>query len=78
MVLSHAHEDGTAALDALADALNAPPAPVNVAVLTTPALPKSGKLDARAVIQELNSPPPVTGAILGTVFSRLSEEARAA
>ena len=26
----------------------------------------------------LNSPPPVTGAILGTVFSRLSEEARAA
>jgi len=28
MVLSHAHEDGTAALEALADALNAPPAPV--------------------------------------------------
>jgi hypothetical protein len=26
----------------------------------------------------LNSPPPVAGAILGTVFSRLSEEARAA
>jgi acetolactate synthase-1/2/3 large subunit len=51
MVLSHAHEDGTAALDALADVLNAPPAPANVAVLTTPALPKSGKLDARAVIQ---------------------------
>ena len=51
MVLSHAHEDGTAALDALADLLNAPPAPANVAVLTTPALPKSGKLDARAVIQ---------------------------
>jgi acetolactate synthase I/II/III large subunit len=51
MVLSHAHEDGAAALDALAEALNAPPAPVNVAVLTTPALPKSGKLDARAVMQ---------------------------
>jgi acetolactate synthase I/II/III large subunit len=51
MVLSHAHEDGAAALDALADALNAPPAPVNVAVLTTPALPKSGKLDARAAMQ---------------------------
>jgi acetolactate synthase I/II/III large subunit len=51
MVLSHAHEDGTAALDALADVLNAPPAPANVAVLATPALPKSGKLDARAVIQ---------------------------
>jgi hypothetical protein len=26
----------------------------------------------------LNSPPPVAGAILGTVFSRLCEEARAA
>jgi acetolactate synthase I/II/III large subunit len=51
MVLSHAHEDGTAALDALADLLNAPPTPANVAVLTTLALPKSGKLDARAVIQ---------------------------
>ena len=51
LVLSHAHEDGTAALDALADALNAPPAPVNVAVLATPALPKSGKLDAHAVMQ---------------------------
>jgi len=51
MVLSHVHEDGAAALDALADALNAPPAPVNVAVLTIPALPKSGKLDARAVMQ---------------------------
>jgi acetolactate synthase I/II/III large subunit len=36
MVLSHAHEDGTAALDALADALNAPSAPANVAALTTP------------------------------------------
>jgi acetolactate synthase-1/2/3 large subunit len=51
MVLSHAHEDGTAALDALADALNAPRAPVNVAMLATPALPKSGKLDAHAVMQ---------------------------
>jgi acetolactate synthase I/II/III large subunit len=51
MVLSHAHEDGAAALAALADALNAPLAPVNVAVLTTPAQPKSGKLDARAVMQ---------------------------
>jgi acetolactate synthase I/II/III large subunit len=51
MALSHAHEDGTAALDALADALNAPPAPANVAVLTTPDLPKSGKLDARVAVQ---------------------------
>jgi acetolactate synthase-1/2/3 large subunit len=51
MALSHAHEDGTAALDALADAVNAPPAPVNVAVHNKPALPKSGKLDARAAIQ---------------------------
>jgi acetolactate synthase-1/2/3 large subunit len=51
MILSHAHKDGTAALESLADALNAPPAPVNVAVLTTPAFPKSGKLNARAVIQ---------------------------
>jgi acetolactate synthase I/II/III large subunit len=51
LALSHAHEDGTAALDALADALNAPPAPANVAVLTAPALPPSGKLDARAAIQ---------------------------
>jgi acetolactate synthase I/II/III large subunit len=51
MVLSHAHEDGTAALEALADALNAPPAPVNVAALTTPALPQSGKLDAHAVME---------------------------
>jgi acetolactate synthase I/II/III large subunit len=51
MVLSHPHEDGMAALDALADALNAPPAPANVAVLSKPTLPKSGNLDARAVAQ---------------------------
>ena len=51
MILSHPHEDGAAALGALADELNAPPAPVNVAVLATPALPKSGKLDAHAVMQ---------------------------
>jgi acetolactate synthase I/II/III large subunit len=51
LALSHAHEDGTAALDALADALNAPLAPANVAGLTAPALPPSGKLDARAAIQ---------------------------
>jgi acetolactate synthase I/II/III large subunit len=51
MVLSHAHEDGTAALEALADALNAPATPVNVAALTTPALPARGKLDPRAVMQ---------------------------
>ena len=51
MVLAHAHEDGTAALDALADALQAPAAPVNVAVLTASALPKSGKLAASAVMQ---------------------------
>src|SRR5262249_20745554 len=47
MVLSHPHEDGIAALDAL----NAPRVPANVAVFSTPALPKSGKLDARTVIQ---------------------------
>jgi acetolactate synthase I/II/III large subunit len=51
MVLSHPHEDGIAALDALADALNAPPVPANVAVLARPTLPKSGNLDARAVGQ---------------------------
>jgi len=51
MVLSHPHEDGIAALDALADTLNAPPMPANVAAFSTPALPKSGKLDARTVIQ---------------------------
>jgi acetolactate synthase-1/2/3 large subunit len=51
IVLSHPHEDGIAALDALADAVNAPPAPANVAVLTRPTLPMSGNLDARAVGQ---------------------------
>jgi acetolactate synthase-1/2/3 large subunit len=51
MVLSHAHEDGIAALEALADALNAPAAPANVAALTTPPVPQSGKLDPRAVMQ---------------------------
>lgn len=51
MVLSQPHEDGIAALDALADALNAPAAPANVAMLTRPPLPKSGNLDARAVAQ---------------------------
>jgi acetolactate synthase-1/2/3 large subunit len=51
MVLSHAHEDGTAALEALADELNAPLAPANVAELAAPALPPSGKLDPRAAMQ---------------------------
>jgi acetolactate synthase-1/2/3 large subunit len=51
MVLSHAHEDGTAALEALADALKAPAKPVNVAGFAKPALPESGKLDARAVME---------------------------
>jgi acetolactate synthase-1/2/3 large subunit len=51
MVLSHAHEDGTAALDALADTLNAPPGSVKVAGLATPTLPKSGNLDPCAVMQ---------------------------
>ena len=50
-VLSHPHEDGVAALDALAGALNAPPEPANVAVLDTPVLPKSGNLDARAAME---------------------------
>jgi acetolactate synthase I/II/III large subunit len=53
LVLSHAHEDGTAALDALADALKAPPEPVDVAALKTADLPKSGKLDAGAVMQAI-------------------------
>ena len=35
----------------MADALNAPPVPANVAVLARPTLPKSGNLDARAVGQ---------------------------
>jgi acetolactate synthase I/II/III large subunit len=51
MVLSQPHEDSIAALDALADALNAPAAPANVAVLSRPPLPKSGNLDARTVAQ---------------------------
>jgi acetolactate synthase I/II/III large subunit len=51
MVLAHAHEDGTAALEDLADALNAPLAPANVAALTAPTLPASGKLDPRAAMQ---------------------------
>jgi acetolactate synthase-1/2/3 large subunit len=51
VVLAHAHEDGTAALNALADALNAPPEPVNVAALTKPALPRRGKLDPRVVME---------------------------
>ena len=37
-----------------------------------------GRIAAEAGELMLNSPAPVAGAILGTVFSRLSEEARAA
>lgn len=44
-VLAHPHEDGTAALEALADAVGAPADPVNVAKLEKPDLP-SGKLDS--------------------------------
>ena len=51
MVLSHAHEDGAAALEALAEALNSPAAPVNVAAFTTPDLPARGKLDPRAAME---------------------------
>jgi acetolactate synthase-1/2/3 large subunit len=42
--LAHAHEDGTAALEALADALGAPKDPAHVAPSARPDLP-SGKLD---------------------------------
>jgi len=51
MVLSHAHEDGIAALEALAEVSNAPVKPGNVAMLARTALPQSGKLDARAVME---------------------------
>jgi acetolactate synthase I/II/III large subunit len=51
MVLSHAHEDGTAALEALADALNAPAEPANVAALARPTLPQKGKLDPQGVME---------------------------
>lgn len=43
--LAHPHEDATAALEALADALGAPKEPINVAGLSLPDMP-SGKLDS--------------------------------
>jgi acetolactate synthase-1/2/3 large subunit len=49
--LAHAHEDGTLALEALADALGAPKAPANIATLKLPPLPAAGKLDAFAAGQ---------------------------
>ncbi len=48
VALAHAHEDGTQALEALADALHAPALPANVAPLRRPELPAEGKLDAFA------------------------------
>jgi acetolactate synthase-1/2/3 large subunit len=45
-VLAHPYEDGTAALEALADALGAPSAPAGVANLDLPDMPAAGKLDA--------------------------------
>lgn len=39
--LSHAHEDGTTALEAVAEALHAPRAPANIAELKKPDMPKS-------------------------------------
>jgi acetolactate synthase I/II/III large subunit len=63
-VLSHPREDGTAALEALADTLGAPAEPVNVAALTRPALPWGSRLDARAVMQVIAHYLP-EGAILG-------------
>jgi acetolactate synthase-1/2/3 large subunit len=46
--LAHAHEDGTLALEALAEALGAPKAPANAVALQRPELPGAGKLDAFA------------------------------
>jgi acetolactate synthase-1/2/3 large subunit len=45
-ILAHAHEDGTAALEALADELGAGPEPALVAERALPDLPAAGKLDA--------------------------------
>ncbi|MDF1847593.1 MAG: acetolactate synthase large subunit [Parvibaculaceae bacterium] len=44
-VLAHPHEDGTGALEALAEAVGAPAEPINVAKLELPDLP-TGKLDS--------------------------------
>ena len=40
--LAHPHEDGTAALEAVAEAIGAPKEPANVAALQKPDLPKAG------------------------------------
>jgi len=45
-VLAHAHEDGTAALEALADDVGAPVEPGLVAAYALPEMPAAGKLDA--------------------------------
>ncbi len=44
-ILAHPHEDGTGALEALAEAVGAPAEPINVAKLELPDLP-TGKLDS--------------------------------
>jgi acetolactate synthase-1/2/3 large subunit len=49
--LAQAHEDGTLALEALAEALGAPREPANVAAFRRPDLPADGKLDAFAAGQ---------------------------
>jgi len=51
--LTHPHEDGVAALEALAEALHAPAAPAHVAQLAPPALPGDGKLDAYSAGQTI-------------------------
>ncbi|MBC7101717.1 MAG: acetolactate synthase large subunit [Parvibaculum sp.] len=42
LYLAHGHEDGTAALEAVAEAIGAPKEPANVAPLQKPDLPKAG------------------------------------
>jgi acetolactate synthase-1/2/3 large subunit len=49
VALSHPHEDGTQALEALAEALHAPATPALVATLRAPELPGPGKLDAFSI-----------------------------
>lgn len=53
IVLSHAHEDGTTALEALADALKVPAEPANVTARARAALPQKGKLDPPAAMEIL-------------------------
>ncbi|MFT3803843.1 MAG: acetolactate synthase large subunit [Burkholderiaceae bacterium] len=51
LYLAHKHEDGTAALEALADALGAPRTPARVGESRIPDLPTSGALDPRTAGQ---------------------------